>query len=76
MAEVSDPQDITELTDFVQSTLKDLQGKFKVMSEGIVGKIDNMGGKIDDLEKNIAELLAQAGMEEQELNNSVADITE
>jgi len=66
----SDPQDIQDLTEFVQQVLQDMQGKFKTMSEGIVTKIDDMGGRIDDLEKNIAELLAQAGMNEEELNST------
>ena len=34
------------------------------MSEAIIGRIDDMGTRIDDLEKSIAELMQQAGVEE------------
>ena len=33
------------------------------MSDKIVGRIDDMGSKIDELEKSIAELMQQAGVE-------------
>jgi heat shock factor-binding protein 1 len=33
------------------------------MSDVIVGRIDEMGGRIDDLEKSIADLMRQAGVE-------------
>jgi len=66
----SDPKNVQDLTDFVQDVLQDMQGKFKSMSDGIVHKIDDMGGRIDDLEKSIAELLAQAGMDEEELSEA------
>ncbi len=31
------------------------------MSDTIIGKIDEMGGRIDDLEKSLSELMTQAG---------------
>lgn len=34
------------------------------MSNQIIGRIDEMGNRIDDLEKSIGELMAQAGIEE------------
>jgi heat shock factor-binding protein 1 len=34
------------------------------MSEQIIGRIDEMGNRIDDLEKNISELMSQAGVEQ------------
>ncbi|XP_078488744.1 heat shock factor-binding protein 1-like [Ciona intestinalis] len=63
MADI-DPKSVQDLTVFVQEVLNEMQGKFQNMSENIVQRIDDMGGRIDDLEKNIAELLAQAGVDE------------
>lgn len=34
------------------------------MSEAIVGRIDDMGKRIDELEGSISELLVQAGVED------------
>lgn len=33
------------------------------MSSSIVGRIDEMGNRIDDLEKSIADLMQQAGID-------------
>ena len=33
------------------------------MGQTILGRIDDMGGRIDELEKNIGELMNQAGVE-------------
>lgn len=33
------------------------------MSEQIITRIDEMGSRIDDLEKNISDLMTQAGVE-------------
>lgn len=66
----NDPKNVQDLTVFVQQVLQDMQGKFKSMSDGVVNKIEDMGGRIDELERNIAELLAQAGVEEEELNST------
>ncbi|CAD7962844.1 unnamed protein product [Amoebophrya sp. A120] len=42
-----------DLTLFVQNLLKEMQSRFQTMSDGIVNRIDDMGGRIDDLEKYI-----------------------
>ena len=34
------------------------------MSDGIIGKIDEMGSRIDELEKSSGDIMAQAGIEE------------
>ena len=34
------------------------------MSDSIIGRIDEMGSRIDDLEKSIGDLIQQAGLEE------------
>ena len=35
------------------------------MSDGIIGKIDEMGGRIDELEKSIGDIMQQAGIEDE-----------
>ena len=34
------------------------------MSDQIVGRIDEMGSRIDELEKSLSDLMAQAGVED------------
>jgi heat shock factor-binding protein 1 len=60
-----DPQNAQDLTLFVQQLLQQMQGRFQTMSDTIIGRIDEMGSRIDDLEKSIAELMQQAGVDEQ-----------
>jgi heat shock factor-binding protein 1 len=36
------------------------QSRFQAMSDAIIGKIDEMSSRIDDLEKSVAELMEQA----------------
>ncbi|XP_044008846.1 heat shock factor-binding protein 1 [Aphidius gifuensis] len=59
----TDPKNMQELTQFVQTLLQGMQDKFQSMSDQIIGRIDEMGNRIDDLEKNIADLMTQAGVE-------------
>ena len=40
------------------------QTRFQQMSDSIIGRIDEMGTRIDDLEKSIGDLIQQAGLEE------------
>lgn len=54
-----------EMTQTMENTLQRLQGRFQTMSQELESKIDDMGTRIDDLEKNVLELMSQAGMEEQ-----------
>ncbi|XP_043288694.1 heat shock factor-binding protein 1 [Venturia canescens] len=63
MANNTDPKNMQELTQIVQTLLQDMQDNFQSMSDRIIGKIDEMGNRIDDLEKNIADLMTQAGVE-------------
>lgn len=64
-APATTPQD---LTIFVKNLLEQMQQRFETMSEQIVGRIDEMGNRIDDLEKSIAELMEQAGVDPVEAN--------
>ena len=40
--------------------LGQMQGRFGEMNENIVGRIDEMGKKIDELEASISELVQEA----------------
>jgi heat shock factor-binding protein 1 len=53
-----------DLTVFVQGLLQQMQTRFQQMSDTIIGRIDEMGTRIDDLEKSIADLMEQAGVED------------
>ncbi|XP_017276502.1 heat shock factor-binding protein 1-like protein 1 [Kryptolebias marmoratus] len=54
-----------DMTEVMETTMQQLQGRFQAISEQLESKIDQMGTRIVDLEKNVAELMEQAGMEEQ-----------
>lgn len=56
------------MTEAMEKTMQRLQGRFQAVSEQLESKIDEMGTRIDDLEKNVAELMTQAGMEEQAIS--------
>jgi len=58
------PQNAQDLTVFVQTLLQQMQSRFEQMSESIIGRIDEMGNRIDELEKSIADLMSQAGIED------------
>ncbi|XP_066279003.1 heat shock factor-binding protein 1-like [Branchiostoma lanceolatum] len=61
----ADPKNIQNLTAFVKALLQQMQDKFQAVSDQIISRIDDMGGvRIDMLEKNIADLMRQAGVEE------------
>uniref|UniRef100_A0A672HGR9 Heat shock factor binding protein 1b n=1 Tax=Salarias fasciatus TaxID=181472 RepID=A0A672HGR9_SALFA len=54
----------------METTMQRLQGRFQAMSEQLEQFIflnpalDQMGMRIDDLQKNVSELMTQAGMDE------------
>ena len=62
------PQSTEDLTVFVQNLLQQMQGRFATMSDAIIGRIDEMGDRIDELETSIGELMAQAGIEDEEVD--------
>ncbi|XP_069032344.1 heat shock factor-binding protein 1-like protein 1 [Embiotoca jacksoni] len=57
-----------DMTEVMETTMQRLQGRFQTMSEQLESKLDQMGNRIDDLEKNVTELMTQAGMEEQDMS--------
>ncbi|KAL1458527.1 hypothetical protein WDU94_008669 [Cyamophila willieti] len=59
----SDPKNMQELTEYIQTLLQQMQDKFQTMSDQVITRIDEMGTRIDDLERNIADLMTQAGVE-------------
>ena len=61
------PENAQDLTIFVQNLLEQMQNRFNQMSTSIIGRIDEMGNRIDDLEKSIGELMAQAGIDAEKL---------
>ncbi|OCT84503.1 hypothetical protein XELAEV_18022656mg [Xenopus laevis] len=82
----TDPKTVQDLTVVVQNLLQQMQDKFQTMSDQIIGRnilllyrsfsltklLDDMSTRIDDLEKNIADLMTQAGVEEEESANKVS----
>ncbi|KAG0576577.1 hypothetical protein KC19_5G090800 [Ceratodon purpureus] len=54
-------QKTADLTAFVQNLLLQMQTRFQTMSESIITKIDEMGSRIDDLERSIADLVKETG---------------
>lgn len=56
------------MTEAMEETMQRLQGRFQEISGQLETKLDEMGTRIDGLEKNVAELMTQAGMEEQAIS--------
>ncbi len=55
-----DDNSAAELTNLVQQMLTQMQSRFQSMSDTIIGRIDEMGSRIDELEKSIADLVQEA----------------
>ena len=53
----------TDLTAFVQTLLDQMQTRFSQMSDQIITKIDDMGARVDELEKSISVLMDQTSVE-------------
>ncbi|XP_048057845.1 heat shock factor-binding protein 1-like protein 1 [Chanodichthys erythropterus] len=58
-----------DLTAMMETTMQQLQNRFQNVSDQIISKMDEMGTRIDDLEKNVADLMTQAGMEDHHKSN-------
>jgi len=52
-----------DLTAFVKNLLEQMQSRFQTMSQSIITKIDEMGSRIDDLEKSIEDLTIETAGE-------------
>ncbi|CAN1129717.1 Heat shock factor-binding protein [Linum perenne] len=62
-------QSTADMTAFVQNLLQQMQSRFQTMSDSIItkniliNKLDDMGGRIDELERSINDLRAEMGVE-------------
>ncbi|ROT66645.1 putative heat shock factor-binding protein 1-like [Penaeus vannamei] len=61
-----DPKNVQELTQYVTVLLQQMQERFQTIHFIYLNccVLDEMGTRIDDLERNIADLMTQAGPEE------------
>ncbi|WOL12122.1 heat shock factor-binding protein 1 [Canna indica] len=57
-------QSTADMTAFVQDLLVQMRTRFQTMSENIVSKIDEMGSRIEELEKSINDIKAEIPKEE------------
>ncbi|KAM9163463.1 LOW QUALITY PROTEIN: heat shock factor-binding protein 1-like protein 1 [Pangshura tecta] len=59
----SDPSSAQELWHFAENLLQQLQENFQALTEKLTLRLEEMGERIDDLEKHVTDLMAQAGIE-------------
>ena len=48
------PHSAAEVSAFVQQLVQQMQGRFQSMSDSILARMDDMGAKLDELEKSTA----------------------
>ena len=56
-------QTTVEMAETIENLLVQMQSKFEEMSNSILSRVDTMGDRIDDLEKNISKLLEDSNAE-------------
>jgi heat shock factor-binding protein 1 len=61
---LSSVQNNGDLTNFVQTLLTQMQQKFDQMSKTVVDRLDDMGKRIDELEKSVGELINEPVVED------------
>ncbi|KAG8442294.1 hypothetical protein GDO86_011188 [Hymenochirus boettgeri] len=59
----NDPKTPQELSDFADNLLKKLQDKFQALSDQLTQRMEEMGSNIDELQKDVSDLMTQAGIE-------------
>ncbi|XP_034285206.1 heat shock factor-binding protein 1-like protein 1 [Pantherophis guttatus] len=59
----NDPPSAKELSHFAENLLQQLQENFEDLTDKLSLQMDEMGERINDLEKHVAELMAEAGIE-------------
>ncbi|CAG8555729.1 15335_t:CDS:2 [Acaulospora colombiana] len=62
--ENTDIQSPQELTAYVETVIQQLQTKFDDLSSLLIEKMDEMGSRIDTLEKSLGDLMQEAVAEE------------
>ncbi|CAL8462966.1 g2500 [Coccomyxa elongata] len=58
------PAGTADLAVFVQNLLQQMTDRFTTMSTNILGRIDELGARIDDLEKQIEDMVQGSGEDE------------
>ncbi|KAJ3609482.1 hypothetical protein NHX12_024003 [Muraenolepis orangiensis] len=64
MSNTTEPKTPKDMIQTMEQTMERLQGRFQAMSEQLQTKLDQMGTRIEGLEKNVTDLMGQAGMDE------------
>jgi heat shock factor-binding protein 1 len=59
----ADKRQDPELTVVIEDLLEQMQEKFNHMGGSIMGKMDEMGTRMDELERSIGQLMEQTGLE-------------
>ncbi|XP_053101910.1 heat shock factor-binding protein 1-like protein 1 [Hemicordylus capensis] len=59
----NDPQSARELSQFAENLLQQLHENFLALTEKLTLRMEEMGERIEDLEKHVTGLMAQAGIE-------------
>ncbi|XP_075128296.1 heat shock factor-binding protein 1-like protein 1 [Leptodactylus fuscus] len=62
----NDPKTPQDLSEFAESLLKNLQDRFQTMSDQLTQRMDDMGSNIEKLQKDVNDLMTQAGVENTE----------
>jgi heat shock factor-binding protein 1 len=57
-------QSSAEINAYVQNLMQQLQQRFQTMSDNIIARMDDMGSKLDGLEKSVAEILDRAAQQD------------
>ncbi|CAJ1034815.1 Heat shock factor binding protein 1, putative [Leishmania lindenbergi] len=52
-----------EVTNYVQQLLQQMQARFEDLSKNIITRIDEVNGRVDELEQSIEGLMQQSGVE-------------
>ncbi|XP_030045961.1 heat shock factor-binding protein 1-like protein 1 [Microcaecilia unicolor] len=59
----NDPRSPQHLSHFAEDLLQKLQEKFQALTDQLISKLDEMGNGIDELQKNVTDLMVTAGIE-------------
>ncbi|XP_076865782.1 heat shock factor-binding protein 1-like isoform X2 [Brachyhypopomus gauderio] len=62
-----------DLTMVMETTMKNLQSQFQTLSGQLVSRMDEMGTRIENLEKNVSDLMTQAGLEGHQTTKYLAE---
>ncbi|XP_014796435.1 PREDICTED: heat shock factor-binding protein 1-like protein 1 [Calidris pugnax] len=62
----TDPPGTGDLSQLAENLLHQLQENFQALAEKMTLRMEEMGERIDDLEKHVADLMTEAGIENTE----------